>query len=86
MYLAAEAAGIQPRELSFARVLYLVEATLTSLMRMRDTGSIDRELREIIRDAATCRLPKRKKQRVYPRAVWKQRCSFPPKHEPRIGK
>lgn len=86
MYLAAEQAGIQPRELSFARVLYLVEAGLVALMLNHRSGNMQRRLQQLIRDAGTCRLPKRKKQRSYPRAVWNQRRDFPTKHESEIGK
>lgn len=86
MYLAAEQAGIQPRELSFARVLYVVEAGMVGLMLNHRSGSMRRKLEQMIRDAATCKLPKRKKQRSFPRAVWSQHRSFPPKHELEVGK
>ncbi len=87
MFLAAEHAGIPPRKLSFVRVLYVVEAGLVGLLLNHRSGSMQRKLEQLIRDAATCKLPERKKQRSYPRAVWKQRRSFPPKHEPKeIGK
>lgn len=75
--LAALHAHIHPRELSFTHVFYLVEASLPDLMSDPASPPVRRALQRLIREAADCRLPKRKNRRSYPRQLWLKRRRYP---------
>ncbi|MBA2702417.1 MAG: IS4 family transposase [Blastocatellia bacterium] len=69
MVQAAARANLLPRQLSFMRVLDLVEMGAFGLA-MATTDQQRQEIYEqVLRSAAQCRLPQRKKRRVEPRAV-----------------
>lgn len=70
MCLAAEKAGLMPRDLSFSRVRGLVIAFLPRLADQQPGDSQDREFQYLLDCAARCRLPKRRRSRSYPRLVW----------------
>jgi hypothetical protein len=74
---AALLAKVHPRELSFTHVYYLIEACLPELLAYSTSARARRELNTLIREAASCRLPRRKKQRSYPRELWLRRRSYP---------
>lgn len=79
--LAARKAGRHPREFSFTRVLYLVEAFLPALLDDPDSPKARRELNRLIRVAQQCTLPKRRKRRSYLREVWAQGYRYPTRQE-----
>lgn len=70
MALAAQKAGLAPRDLSFSRVLGLVRAFLPALADDHPRQQQDREFQRLLHYAATCKLPKRSGRRSYPRLVW----------------
>ncbi len=77
--LAAREANLSPREFSFTQVLYLVQPFAPALWSDPDSPKAKRELKHIIRAATTCRLPRRKNRRSFPREVWGQGFRFPAK-------
>lgn len=70
MCLAAQQAGLDPRQLSFAHVLYLVQPFAAGLWSDADSPRAREEIRWLIRAAAQCTLPKRRHRRSFPREVW----------------
>ena len=77
MALAARQAQIDPRQLSFTQVLNVVNTAWPRLVGAASEAEHDREFQKVLRIAAQCKLPKRKKRRTYPRAVWPRGSSFP---------
>ena len=77
MCLAARQAGVDPRQLSFTQVLNVVN---TAWPRLAAAGTIEehhREFQRVLDFAASCTLPKRRKRRSCPRAVWGRGFRFP---------
>ncbi len=77
MCLAARQAGLDPRQLSFTQVLNVVN---TAWPRLAAAGTIEehhREFQRVLDFAASCTLPKRRKRRSCPRAVWGRGFRFP---------
>jgi len=68
--LAARQAGLHPRELSFAQVLYLVRPFAAALWSDADSPRARQELRLLIQAATQCKLPRRRHRRSFPREVW----------------
>ena len=81
MCLAAQEANVEPRQLSFSQVLYLVNAFWPDLLAETVPSRRERELRRMIRLAASCKLPRRPHRRSYPREVWPRGYRFPRRHE-----
>ena len=79
--LAAREANLDPRQLSFSQVLYLVNAFWPDLLAETSPSRCRRELRRLIRLAGSCKLPQRRHPRSYPRAVWGRGYRFPTRHE-----
>jgi hypothetical protein len=77
MKAAAERAGLNPRELSFSWAQDQVYAALPALMKATSPQQIEAEMEQLTRRIASCKLPKRRKRRSYPRKVWMRRRSFP---------
>lgn len=77
MCLAARKAGLGPRQLSFTSVYCLIETHLPSLLGARSQRSWSREMDRLVDYAAAYKLPRRKKRRSYPRAVWGTGYRFP---------
>jgi putative transposase len=77
MEAAAQKAGLEPRELSFSYAQDYVYAALPYLMNARSPRETKKRLQQLLRQVASCKLPKRKKRRSYPRKVWLRRRSFP---------
>ncbi len=77
--LAARQANLHPRDLSFTHVLYLVRPFAPGLWSDADSPKAREELRWLIRAAATCKLPKRRHRRSFPRSVWAQGYRYPEK-------
>ncbi len=75
MALAAQAVGIPVRQLSFARVLDLVEAFLHAVAET--PGEEPERFARLLGQAATCRLPQRRRRRSFPRQVWGRGYRYP---------
>jgi Transposase DDE domain len=70
MCLAARKAGLSPRQLSFTSVYTLVEHHLPTLLRARSHQNWRHQMDILVDYAAAYKLPRRRKPRSYPRAVW----------------
>jgi hypothetical protein len=77
MEAAARKAGLEPRELSFSYAQDHVYASLPALMTATSPEETKERLQQLLRQIASCKLPKRKKRRSYPRKIWLRRRSFP---------
>jgi hypothetical protein len=77
MCLAARRNNIDPRQLSFAQVLNVVNAAWPKLVAATTDEEHHREFDRVLQFAAQCILPKRRKRRSYPRAVWRRPLGFP---------
>jgi hypothetical protein len=75
--MAAERAGIEPRRLSFKRVLDLVQAYCDGVAATPDVSTWNDRFERLLDAAAQCRLPVRKKFRSYPREVIARTQGFP---------
>ena len=79
IHVAAQAAQIDPRRISFSRAQDVVNACLPNLSRARSQKEYDRELAKMLRRIAQCKLPQTSHRPSYPRAVWPKPCAFPKK-------
>ncbi len=77
MEAAARLAGLEPRELSFSYAQDHVYTSLPALMTAASTEESKEGLQRLLRQIASCKLPKRRKRRSYPRKIWLRRRSFP---------
>jgi len=80
MCLAAQEANADPRQFSFSQVLYLMNAFWPELLAETTSSRWKRKLRRIVRLATSCKLPKRKRRRCYPREVWARGYRYPIRH------
>ena len=80
MLLAARQADLDPRQLSFSAVLYLVNGFLPRLLTCSERTA-RRETKRMIELAVDCTLPKRRRRRSYPRAVWRPGFRYPARRE-----
>lgn len=76
MCLAARRSRIDPRQLSFTQVLTLVDCSWHRLVTASSQHQGEREFRRLLKLAADCTLPKRRKQRSYPRQQWRRGGEF----------
>jgi len=79
--LAARKSRIDPRQLSFALVLNVVDCAWHKLTGAATPEQFQREFSRLLKLAAQCTLPKRKRRRSYPRSLWRRRPGFPFKKE-----
>src|SRR5208283_321599 len=77
MCLAARRSRIDPRQLSFAGVLNVVDCAWHKLAAATTPVEMQRELTSLLKLAAECTLPKRKQARSYPRKLWRRQPGFP---------
>jgi hypothetical protein len=77
MCLAARRGRIATRQLSFMQVLDLVNEAWPRLMNAPTRQAHDEEFERVLDWAAACKLPRRRKCRSYPRAVWLRGGHFP---------
>lgn len=82
--LAARQANLDPRQLSFSAVLYLVNGFLPDLLTC-SPHKARREIQRLIDLAASCTLPKRRHKRSYPRAVWRPGYRYPARREHNVA-
>jgi putative transposase len=74
--LAARQSRMDPRQLSFAMVLNVVEAAWPKLAAAPNQEQFQREFSRVLELAAQCKLPNRKR-RSYPRVLWRRQPGFP---------
>jgi Transposase DDE domain len=74
--LAARQSRMDPRQLSFAMVLNVVEAAWPKLAAAPNQEQFQREFSRVLKLAAQCKLPNRKR-RSYPRVLWRRQPGFP---------
>ena len=79
MCLAARKSRIDPRQLSFALVLNVVDCAWPKLTAASTQQQFKREFSRVLKLAAQCTLPSRKRRRSYPRLLWRHRPGFPPR-------
>ena len=77
MCMAARRTGIEPRQLSFAGVLNVINYAWPKLIGSKTKHAHDQEFLRILDLAAQCTLPKRGKRRSYPRETWRRPTGFP---------
>jgi putative transposase len=77
MYLAAQQSGGDPRQLSFTYACNIVLDGYPKILAARGVKQRQHELDTIIKLVAKCKLPQRRKQRSFPRAVWGSSHRFP---------
>ena len=79
IHVAAQAAQINPRRISFSRAQDVVNACMNNLRMASSQQEYDRELETMLRRIAQCKLPQTGHRPSYPRAVWPHQSSFPKK-------
>lgn len=77
MFQAAQRCNIDPRQLSFTYCCNIVLDGLPQVLAAPTVKKQQQEMERIIDLVGRCRLPKRKKRRSYPRAVWGRGYHFP---------
>lgn len=77
MCMAARRHRIDPRQLSFAGVLNVVNYAWPKLLAAPTRQAHDQEFLRVLDLAAQCTLPNRAKRRSYPRETWRRRTGFP---------
>jgi hypothetical protein len=77
MYLAASKSRIDPRQLSFAMVLNVVDCAWPKLAGATTQEQFQREFSRVLDLATQCTLPNRKRRRSYPRLLWRRQPGFP---------
>ena len=77
MFLAAQRAKIDARQLSFTYACNIVLDGYPKILAARGVKQKQQELENIIDLVARCRLPNRTKRRSYPREVWGRGYRFP---------
>ncbi len=81
MCLAARRNHMDPRQLSFAQVLNIVNYAWPKLTGAATEEQHRREFNRVLDLAAQCSLPKRGKRRSYDRSVWRRPLGFPYRKE-----
>jgi hypothetical protein len=77
MCLAARQSGRDPRQLSFAQVLTVVDCAWSKLAGAATGAEFENEFKKVLKLAAQCTLPKRGHHRSYPRVLWRRQRGFP---------
>ena len=77
MCMAARRSRIDPRQLSFAGVLNVVNYAWHKLIAAPTKQAHDQEFFRVLDLAAQCTLPKRPQQRSFPRRTWPRPTGFP---------
>jgi hypothetical protein len=75
--VAAEAANLDPRRISFSRAQDVVNACLPRLQAAGSEEEYAVEVKRMVRRIAQCKLPQSQHRPSYPRAVWPRRGNFP---------
>jgi putative transposase len=70
MMLAARQAGLHPRQLSFTYAYNIVHTGIADVLAAATNDQQIERMERILELVARCRLPRRRKRRSFPRAVW----------------
>jgi len=81
IYAAAQAANLNPRQISFSRAQDVVNACLPNLQAARTEAQYALELERMLRRIAQCKLPQTSHRPTYQRAVWPRGSPFPTKRK-----
>ena len=81
IYAAAQAANLNPRQISFSRAQDVVNACLPNLLAARSEHEHGLQLDAMLRRIAQCKLPRTSHRPSYPRTLWPRNAAFP-KHKP----
>lgn len=81
MFLSAQRARIDPRQLSFTYACNIVLDSYPAVLAARTANEQVEKLDRMIDLVARCRLPNRTARRSYPRAVWGRGYKFPQRKE-----
>jgi transposase len=76
IWLAARKSRRDPRQLSFAMVLNVVDTAWPRLVSSSNQQEFQRAFSSVLKLAAQCTLPKRK-PRSYPRLLWRRQPGYP---------
>ena len=79
---AAQAAGMDPRQISFSRAQDVVNAWMPNLQAAASEEQYDVELQRMLRRIAQCKLPQTSHRPSYPRAIWPRCNAAFPKRKP----
>jgi len=82
MYLSASRASLTPRQLSFSAAQDAVMAAWPYLQRAHTEAEWHDELQRLLQVVAQTKLPKRSRQRSYPREIWGRGGHFPFRRSP----
>lgn len=77
MNAAGRALNLDPRQFSFSQAQDTINAYLPVFASARSEAERQQIVEEMLRVFAQSKLPRRRKRRSYPRAVWPRPCSFP---------
>ena len=77
IYAAAQAANLNPRQISFSRAQDVVNACLPNLLAARSEHEHAIQLDAMLRRIAQCKLPRTSHRPSYPRMVWPRSVAFP---------
>ena len=75
--VAAQAAGIDPRRISFSRAQDVINACLPNLQAADSKKKYEYLLVQMLRRIAQCKLPESSHRASHPRVVWPRRSAFP---------
>ena len=82
MYLAAAAAKLRARQLSFSTAQDAVMAAWPYLQRARTSAEFHQEVQRLLGVVAQAKLPQRTRRRSYPREIWGRGGHFPFRRSP----
>jgi hypothetical protein len=77
MYLAAQRAGLTPRDLSFSAAQDAVMAAWPELQRAQTVDELEREMERLLQVLIQAKLPQRRRKRSYSREIWGRGGHFP---------
>jgi transposase len=77
MNTAGRALNLDPRQFSFSQAQDTMNAYLPVFANARSEAERQQIVEQMLRVFTQSKLPRRRKRRSYPRAVWPRPCSFP---------
>lgn len=77
MHLAAQKGNIEPERMSFTAAINLTKAYAFAFLRARTTAEKNKLINQFVTHMGQAKLPKRKKERSYPRVVKYPRDKYP---------
>lgn len=77
IYAAAQAANLNPRQISFSRAQDVVNACMPNLLAARSEQEHALHLDAMLRRIAQCKLPRTSHRPSYPRTIWRRNEAFP---------